>query len=189
MHHLSGFRKSNTCSLGSAILRPAHRRGLRTWFATAVCAVAPFFSAGALSAAESIATRLSALKYETTRAPDGSTRETLVPFATLVPGESIRYTVEFTNRSAAPAATVVVVLPLPGEMTLVAESVEHDGIAVAYSIDCGATFGALADLAVIEPDGRSRAAQWSDVNAVRWTVFGALAPGADGAVACRVVLK
>jgi uncharacterized repeat protein (TIGR01451 family) len=189
MHHLSGFSSSNMGSPVRAISGPAPRRGLPTWFATALCAAAPFFCIAALPAAEPIATQLSALKYETTLASDGSTREALVPFTTIVPGESIRYAVDFTNTGTAPAANLVVELPLPGEMTLVAGSAEHEDTAVAYSIDGGATFGTLAVLTVRDADGRSRAAQWSDVTTVRWTVLTALAPGAGGTVACRVVLK
>ena len=56
------------------------------------------------------------------------------------------------------------------------------------SVD-GKTFGPLSTLRVATADGKSRAAAPADVRVVRWRLAQPVAPGGEGQVAFRALLK
>jgi uncharacterized repeat protein (TIGR01451 family) len=164
--------------------RPTHSLARRIALAATL-----LLTAATASAQDAIRTELSALKYVMVTAADGTRSEQLLPFTTIVPGESIRYVVTYANTSGTPVSGIVVALPLPREMTLASAIETSPGTDVAYSVDGGASFGALATLSVSEPSGLTRPATLADVTTLRWAIASALAPGASGTVGCRAVLK
>lgn len=98
----------------------------------------------------------------------------------VVPGDRVRITLTFANRSTAPAAGVHIVNPIP-------EGLVFDGTAdtkdFAVSTDKGKSFGALETLTVAVESGAPRAATTADVTHVRWLWSDAVPAGATRSVA------
>jgi uncharacterized repeat protein (TIGR01451 family) len=143
----------------------------------------------AARAAEGVVSQLSALKQAVRTDPDGRPVQEYVPFSKVVPGDVLLCTVEYTNKGDAAAGHVIVTLPVPPEMSLVAGSEAHETAEALYSVDGGQTYGPLSTLSVQEPDGTSRPARFSDVNAVRWTLIDDLAPGTSGKLSYLATIK
>ena len=146
-------------------------------------------TAVAAPAADAIVSQLSALKHVVRTDADGKVIEEYVPFTTVIPGDTLLCTVEYTNNGATPAARMIVTLPVPPEMTLVPASAQHQDTETAFSVDGGSTFAALDQLSVTENDGTVRPARADDVNSVRWILRTDLAPGATGKVSYLATLK
>jgi uncharacterized repeat protein (TIGR01451 family) len=118
-------------------------------------------------------------------APNGKATTKLVPAQKVVPGGEVVYQITYRNTGKQPATNVVINNPLPADLVYV----ETLGTpATAVSVDGGVHFGRLDQLAVIGPDGEPRAAKPADVTNLRWIVPN-LAPGADGTVGFRAVVK
>jgi hypothetical protein len=108
----------------------------------------------------------------------------------VVPGDRVVFTLRYVNKGAEPAAGFRATNPMPAPVQFV--SVAEDWADV--SVDGGATWGKLADLkvSVKQSDGSApvvRAAAPEDVTHVRWVFASAIAPGAEGSVSYRGLVK
>jgi uncharacterized repeat protein (TIGR01451 family) len=102
----------------------------------------------------------------------------------VVPGDRLIFGTRFANRGAVPIEGFVVSNPVPPSVSL---SGEIDP-ALLVSVDGGATWGRLAELAVVQADGSRRAALPGDVTNVRW-VLPTVAPGESGTLEFPVTVR
>ena len=102
-------------------------------------------------------------------------RETLVEPTSVVPGDRLVFTTNYSNDTGLQVDNFVISNPLPQAVVLT----EARGFAV--SIDEGENFAALETLSVTSDEGTSRPAELADVTDIRWTID-KIAPGATGTV-------
>lgn len=128
-----------------------------------------------------------ALIEQTVTARDGSKTVTLVPPAKgqMLPGTAVTWIVSIRNTGTARADAVTVDNPMPNDSVFIAGSQTGDGATKLVSVDGGKTYGELAKLTVAGADGKPRAARAEDVTHLRWTLGGALAPGAAASVSFK----
>ncbi|MBN8809333.1 MAG: hypothetical protein J0I47_14010 [Sphingomonas sp.] len=119
------------------------------------------------------------------RAADGTTSETLVAAAKVVPGTRVVFVLEYRNTGRQPLANIVFDNPVPRGIAY--RGPAPNSPAPEVSVD-GKTYGALAALSVRTPAG-ARPAGPDDVTHVRWRLARPLAPGAQGQFAFQAVLK
>jgi uncharacterized repeat protein (TIGR01451 family) len=108
----------------------------------------------------------------------------------IVPGDRVVFTLKYANKGALPANGFRATNPMPGPVQFVA--VNEDWAEV--SVDGGKTWGKLSDLRVqttgAEGSGTvTRAAGPQDVTHVRWVFADAIAPGSQGSVSYRGLIK
>jgi uncharacterized repeat protein (TIGR01451 family) len=97
------------------------------------------------------------------------------------PGDEIRYTLVFTNLTAAPVKNIQFVDAIPAGLVYVSNSATADQPArIEYSIDGGKSYTAQPLITVVE-DGKQvkQPAPRERYTHVRWTVLGSLARGAQ----------
>ena len=96
------------------------------------------------------------------------------------PGDVIRYTLVFTNVTAGPVKNIQFVDPLPKGLVYVIGSAKADQpTRLEYSIDGGKNYSTQPMIEVMENGKKvEKAAARELYTHVRWTVLGALAPGA-----------
>lgn len=114
------------------------------------------------------------------RAPDGTTRVTLVPARRAVPGDRVVFALAYRNTGTQPLSDIVFDNPVPRGIAYRAPAA--DSAAPELSVD-GRRYGSLAQL------GAGRAVGPDDVTHVRWRLTRPLAPGASGRFAFEAVLK
>ena len=114
-------------------------------------------------------------KQEVTVNDSGETETRLVAADSVVPGESVVYTITFQNISDEPAANVD-------------GSAFGPGTVIQFSTDGGQNFAAADELTVID-DGVSRPAGPDDFTHIRWVMQNELAVGAQGTARFTAVLK
>jgi uncharacterized repeat protein (TIGR01451 family) len=115
----------------------------------------------------------------------GKTKNMLVAPTRVLPGEPLAIIINYTNSGTKPATQFVIDNPVP-------KAVTFTGVAESWavvSVDDGKTFGSLTALKIKNLDGTMRAAQPSDVVAVRWKLAQPIAPGAAGKVMFYGVVK
>lgn len=108
----------------------------------------------------------------------------------IVPGDRVVFTLKYANKGTLPANGFRATNPMPGPVQFVA--VNEDWAEV--SVDGGKTWGKLSDLRVqstgAEGSGTvTRAAGPQDVTHVRWVFADAIAPGSQGSVSYRGLIK
>lgn len=118
----------------------------------------------------------------------GETETRLVPVDIVVPGESVVYTIKFTNVSGEPADNVVITNPIAEDLMYIDGSAFGPGMDIQFSVDGGMTFAAASELTVIE-DGEVRDAQADDITHVRWVMQNDLEVGAQGVARFAAVLE
>ena len=100
----------------------------------------------------------------------------------VVPGDVLRFTINYNNASDAPANALNVTNPIPSAV----EFIRVEESWAVYSIDGGKTYGALESLTVsaTAEDGSAttRAATPGDVTHIRWTLDRPLAPLEKGSL-------
>ena len=100
----------------------------------------------------------------------------------VLPGDTVRYHLLFTNVSAAAVHGIVLDNPIPAGLSYEAGSAKSDrgDVAVLFSIDGGKTHSAAPTIDVVV-DGRheQRAAPAEQYTNVRWTVRGDVPKGAQ----------
>ena len=121
-------------------------------------------------------------------AEDGSTETQLVEADSVVPGETVVYTITFQNTGAEPAENVVITNPISEALTYVAGSAKGEGLSVEFSADGGQTFGAASDLRVVD-NGVERPATTLDYTHVRWVMQTQLEVGGEGQASFAAVLE
>ena len=149
-----------------------------------LCVLTPSVAFGA----ETLSTQLSAVKRVYQKSA-GKTIEAYVPFTKALPGELVVYTLDYANTGDAPAADVVITLPIPAAMTFVPASADHPDAVLTYSVDGGQTFGELEKLTITNADGLVRPARADDVNTLRWALRLPLPPGSKGQLKYSAFLK
>lgn len=127
-------------------------------------------------------------KQEVTVNDSGEAETRLVAANTVVPGESVVYTITFQNISDEPAANVVITNPISEDLTYVDGSAFGPGTVIQFSTDGGQNFAAADELTVID-DGVSRPAGPDDFTHIRWVMQSELAVGAQGTARFTAVLK
>jgi uncharacterized repeat protein (TIGR01451 family) len=108
----------------------------------------------------------------------------------IVPGDRVVFTLKYANKGELPANGFRATNPMPGPVQFVAANEDWAEV----SVDGGQTWGKLSDLTVQAKgaDGASivtRAAGPQDVTHVRWVFATAIAPGSQGSVSYRGVIK
>jgi uncharacterized repeat protein (TIGR01451 family) len=160
----------------------------RYWLATLLMVSAGLLAVGAQAVAEStLELRNEVFQEVDVTDADGKTHRERVPAAKVVPGSEVIYVITYRNTGAQPATDVVITNPIAAEL---AYQPQLGPAAVPdFSVDAGASFGALASLSVKDAEGKPRPAQGSDVTHVRWQLREPVAPGAQGSVSYRAVLE
>lgn len=118
----------------------------------------------------------------------GESETRLVPADIVVPGETVFYTITFTNVSDEAADNVVITNPIAADLMYVDGSAFGPGMEIEFSVDGGVTFAAASELNVTE-DGEVRKAQASDFTHVRWVMQNDLAAGAQGTARFAAILE
>ena len=152
---------------------------------TAIAACVVAFSAMAQGHLEITTT---VQKEEEFVSDNGETKKRLVTADVVVPGETVFYTITFTNISDESADNVVITNPIAENLIYVNGSGDGPGTEIEFSVDGGASFGKAEDLQVVENDV-ARPAEARDYTHVRWVVQGDLAAGAQGTARFAAVLE
>ena len=127
-------------------------------------------------------------KQQVTIDDEGEQQVELVPAETVVPGESVVYTITFTNISDDAADNVVITNPIADSLTYVDGSAFGPGAEIQFSVDNGKTFADREALTVTE-EGVVRAASAEDFTHIRWVMQQELAAGAQGVARFSAVLE
>ncbi len=119
---------------------------------------------------------------------DGQAETKLVPAELVVPGETVFYTITFTNVSREPADNVVITNPIAENLMYVQGSAFGPGMEILFSADDGNTFAPAEELTVTE-NGDVRRATANDFTHVRWVMRSDLDAGAQGVARFAAVLE
>lgn len=126
-------------------------------------------------------------KEEVSVNEDGVAETKLVPVETVIPGDSVVYTITFRNISDQGAEHVVITNPIADSLTYVEGSAFGPGTEIQFSVDGGQTFAKAEDLTVTE-NGVMRPAGAQDFTHIRWVMNEELAAGAQGVARFAAVL-
>lgn len=113
----------------------------------------------------------------------------LVPVQMALPGEELVVQVSYTNRGSEPAENIVIVNPVPDQMSYVSGSASGDFVLATFSIDGGERFDLPEKLVIRDEDGKEIQAPTEQYTHVRFIRVKALAPGQADHVSFRAVLK
>lgn len=157
---------------------------MRIVFATAIAAA---LAAPAAAAANGpLVVESSVLAEHKRAAADGTMQVTLAPAAKVVPGDKVVFVLSYRNVGKQPIGDIVLSNPVPAGIAY--RSPASGSPVPDVSVD-GTTYGTLAALRVIAPDGGQRAATADDVTHVRWRLQTPLPAGAKGQFSFQAVLK
>jgi uncharacterized repeat protein (TIGR01451 family) len=109
--------------------------------------------------------------------------------ANVAPGDTVIYTITYSNNGDQPATDIAIKNPIPENMLYVDKSAEGAGARIEFSIDNGKSFSPFAALIVKNKEGRERPARANDITTVRWTLEKPLQPGTTGSVSYRAKVK
>lgn len=109
-----------------------------------------------------------------------------VEATSVAPGETIFYTIAYSNAGDEAATDVKLDNPIDEGAQYVDGSAWGDGSQILFSVD-GQTFKAPAEL-TYQADGAERTAAPENYSAIRW-VIGEIAPGSDGEVGFAVKVR
>jgi uncharacterized repeat protein (TIGR01451 family) len=143
------------------------------------------FMPAAANAAGSVALRSAVFLEKVEVGTDGRQRIMLREPATVTPGDTLVFILDYRNEGSAPATNLVVTNPVP---PTVAYRNAADG-AAQVSVDGGRNWGSLAALTVIERDGQRRSARPEDVTHIRWALKQGVPAGAQGKLSFRGVVR
>lgn len=118
---------------------------------------------------------------------DGKTTVKRAPADKVAPGETVVYTLRYENEQAKAADGVVLVMPVPPQISYVEGSVSGAG-GVSFSVDGGRTYMPRGRLSVVEK-GAERPARSDEITHIKWSLIDALAPSAKGEVSFKGVLR
>lgn len=128
-------------------------------------------------------------KEVVTVAADGTQITTRVPADLVTPGETVVYTVDFVNDSAAPATDLVLAMPVPTDVRYLEGSADRSGAVVLYSTDGGSTFGQRDTLLLPAVGGGTRPARSEEITHIQWTIAGPVPVGASDSLVFKGRLK
>lgn len=155
---------------------------MRTLFAAAIFAL----TSTAPALADVVATQ-TVEREVLVKLSNGAVRTERKPADKVTPGETVVYTLSYENKGEAPVDDLVLVMPVPRDVSFVEGSASGDG-AVSFSADDGETYVARGRLTVQE-NGQTRAARGDEITHVRWTLGAPALPGAKGSVSFKAVLR
>ena len=118
----------------------------------------------------------------------GEEEKRLIAAERVVPGETVIYTITFTNTSDDTADNVVITNPIAEDLLYLDGSASGEGMDIQFSADGGASFATAANLTVTD-NGTSRAATAEDFTHVRWVMRNDLAAGAQGIARFAAILE
>lgn len=118
----------------------------------------------------------------------GESEAQLVAAELVVPGETVFYTITFTNVGAEPADNIVITNPIAEDLMYVDGSAFGAGMDILFSVDGGVTFATASELTVGDGD-EVRGARASDFTHVRWVMQNDLEAGAQGLVRFAAILE
>ena len=127
-------------------------------------------------------------KEEVTVTDTGERKTELVTASTVVPGDSVVYTITFENVSGESAENVTITNPVPDSLTYVQGSAFGPGARIEFSVDGGNQYGAPDSLFVSE-NGAQRPATPADYTHIRWVLQDNLDAGAQGMARFRAQLN
>lgn len=107
---------------------------------------------------------------------------------TVVPGESIVYSINYYNDRDKAAENVVLVMPIPAELTFTEGSADVDGAETTFSADGGKTFAVRESVIVSLEDNSTRVADAADITHVKWIVA-SITPDQSGSLSFKGKLK
>lgn len=112
------------------------------------------------------------------------------PADTVNAGDTVLYTITYTNVGDSDAVDAEIADPVPGNMAYVPGSAKGAGADVAFSIDGGRTFQKLPKRLVTGKDGRSieKDASPAEYTNIRWTLK-KVAPKQSGSVSFKAKFK
>ena len=119
---------------------------------------------------------------------DGERDTRLVAAELVVPGDTVFYTITFTNTSADSADNIVITNPIENHRVYVDGSGFGPGTDMQFSVDGGQSFAASSELTVTE-NAVERTAESRDYTHVRWVMKNNLAAGAQGTARFAVVVE
>jgi uncharacterized repeat protein (TIGR01451 family) len=125
-------------------------------------------------------------------ADDGTTVVEREPVDIARPGDVLVYTVRAVNVGDAPARSPRIEDPIPDGTVLVVDSVDADAARATASLDGGRSWVAFpATRSVREADGNERTVPVppEDYTHLRWTLDGALSPGAARDLSFKVRVR
>lgn len=157
---------------------------LRALFAlTALTVASTSLPASALEAEQRV------LKEVSVQQTDGTVKKSYVAADLVTPGSTVVYALVFRNDEDAPAADIVLVMPVPEEITYIEGSANNRLANADFSADGGTSFAPRQSLSITDADGTVRAAAADDITHVRWSVAKAIMPGETGQLWFRGTLK
>ena len=145
--------------------------------------------AAAALAAGNIELRTDVKKVQSMTGKDGRTVQREVPAGKVVPGDELLYTIFFRNTGKQSASSIVISDPVPEHTRYKDGSAFGAGTDITFSIDGGKSFAQPGQLIVKESNGKTRKAVATDYTNIRWVFRPQLAPGKQGSVQFRVILK
>jgi uncharacterized repeat protein (TIGR01451 family) len=122
------------------------------------------------------------------RAANGVDTVKRMPADKVTPGETVIYSINYKNESAEAASDIVLVMPVPKEVSYVEGSVSGDDTSVAFSADGGKTYVARGRLTV-EEGGTSRPARGDEITHIRWTLSTPVPANGEGEVSYKAILR
>jgi len=122
------------------------------------------------------------------KAADGSVKLERVTAAVVAPGDEVIYSIRFNNQGGEAAGDLVMVMPVPQEITYVEGSAAGRPSKITFSADGGNTYLTRGRLTVTE-EGVERPASGAEITHIKWMIEQPLAPQARGEVFYRGIVK
>jgi len=127
-------------------------------------------------------------KEEITVSASGERESELVEANTVVPGDSVVYTITFENVSEDAAENITITNPVPVNLTYEPGSAFGPGTVIEFSVDGGQQYGSPESLFVTD-NGDVRPARADDYTHIRWVLQDELPAGAQGMARFRARLN
>lgn len=108
---------------------------------------------------------------------------------TVVPGDTLIYTVDFHNDKEEITENFRIDMPVPTEVTYIEGTAVRDDAVVLYSVDGGLRYEARNVLTVETAEGETRSAVAEDITHIRWTLSRDVMPGDRGEIKFKGQLK
>lgn len=112
---------------------------------------------------------------------------------TVVPGDTLVFTVEVSNTSGQPTADVVVTDPISSSITYaessIFSSITAGTVQVTFSVDGGTTYLPRDQLLIQNDSGQELAAVPEDINSIRWQFSEPIPPGEAVQVGFRATVN
>ncbi len=117
--------------------------------------------------------------------PDGKPVSVREEPGVVTPGDRLVFVLGYRNSGSAPATGFTLTNPIPPSVACAGS----DDARAVVSVDGGKSWGALASLKVVQPDGTSRPAVAADVTHIRWSFDRPIAAGSGGELSFRGIVE